>query len=623
MSTSYIGYKAIDKGYVDWASAAKDLNATLEANRKEKQTKRKELEDATRETINKLGNYQAGRSQTANNIFYDFADNSKTAIFELNKQLKSGNLSYNDYKKSYQNLQDGTAEIKKNLATWNAEYESIRKGQESINGKPPEDSAITLYMAQNHGSLLDIQNSMFYTDPVNLRVYHAKAGENGVPAPGSLRDVLTINNRENSRVKRVDIQSRLDEFTPEIAKYEFIGTTTGRKISDPTVRDNFQKFRADTIKSIASNDRAMASILFDSSSKEYKLASDISEIPEGAREDYILLGYDGNSIIQPQLTEKQREFAKQTVGNAFDVRVERGVTETAESRAKVATGISSKQDDATFKLYVDAAAGDRASLTSIINRPDSKISNVVSPSREEASANPEEAKIRVFDKNKKEYESIDFYKRDRNGNLIQQKDSEGNLLTDASGNPVYFEKTNLEIGKELMNISGITISTIEDIEAKYSPRQIGAGFGDLPEPSVTGFDDKTAIAGEIQPSASEAIDEVFEENEMPTEPSGISGLVGGITGESSKYKQNLRNRANTITSAISNEFARKVGVTPQVNILGNGEQAEFTIGNTSVTVNLANQAGTQKTLRKLWTDLTSSLSKTKPSDEVEDSRELD
>ena len=51
MSTSYMGYKAIDKGYVDWASAAKDLNATLEANRKEKQTKRKELEDATRETV--------------------------------------------------------------------------------------------------------------------------------------------------------------------------------------------------------------------------------------------------------------------------------------------------------------------------------------------------------------------------------------------------------------------------------------------------------------------------------------------------------------------------------------------------------------------------------------------
>ena len=378
MSTSYIGYKAVDKGYVDWASAAKDLNATLEANRKEKQLKRKELEDATRDTVNKLGDYQAGRSQTANNIFYDFADNSKTAIFELNKQLKSGNLSYNDYKKAYQNLQDGTAEIKKNLETWNAEYESILKGQESIDGKPPEDSAITLYMAQNHGSLLDIQNSMFYTDPVNLRVYHAKAGENGVPKPGSLRDVLTINNKENSRVKRVDVQSRLDEFTPEIAKYEFIDSQ-GFKVSNATGRgETFKKFREDTINSIASDDRAMASILYDSSSKEYTLVSDISEIPEDAnREDYILLGYDGNSIIQPQLTEKQREFAKQTVGNAFDVRVERGVTETTESRAKVATGISSKQDDATFKLYVDAAAGDRASLTSIINRPDSKISSVV------------------------------------------------------------------------------------------------------------------------------------------------------------------------------------------------------------------------------------------------------
>ena len=381
MSTSYIGYKAIDKGYVDWASAAKDLNATLEANRKEKQTKRKELEDATRETVNKLGNYQAGRSQTANNIFYDFADNSKTAIFELNRQLKSGNLSYNDYKKAYQNLQDGTAEIKKNLETWNAEYESIRKGQESIDGKPPEDSAITLYMAQNHGSLLDIQNSMFYTDPVNLRVYHAKAGENGVPVPGSLRDVLTINNKQNSRIKRVDIQSRLDEFTPEIAKYEFIGTTTGRKISDPTVRDNFQKFRANTIKSIASDDRAMASILYDSSSKEYTLVSDISEIPEDAnREDYILLAYDGNSIIQPQLTEKQKKLAEETVGNAFDVRVDRSVTETAESRTKA----SNRQKDITnIKAIGELYYGDEGQVSSALQVVQSIKDNVTSVERTE------------------------------------------------------------------------------------------------------------------------------------------------------------------------------------------------------------------------------------------------
>ena len=410
MSTSYIGYKAIDKGYVDWASAAKDLNATLEANRKEKQTKRKELEDATRETVNKLGDYQAGRSQTANNIFYDFADNSKTAIFELNKQLKSGNLSYNDYKKAYQNLQDGTAEIKKNLETWNAEYETILKAQESIDGKPPEDSAITLYMAEKHGSLLDIQNSMFYTDPVNLRVYHAKAGENGVPVAGSLRDVLTINNTQNSRVKRVDIQSRLDKFTPEIAKYEFIGTTTGRKISDPTVRKNFQKFREDTINSIASDDRAMASILFDSSSKEYTLVSDISEIPEdGNREDYILLGYDGNSIIQPQLTEKQREFAKQTVGNAFDVRVDRSVTETAESRAKA----SNRQKDITnIKAIGELYYGDEGQVSSALQVVQSIKDNVTSVERTET-------EIIVTDKEGK-ITRIPF--RNSKGELIPQEE---------------------------------------------------------------------------------------------------------------------------------------------------------------------------------------------------------
>jgi len=125
---SYLGYQR-DNTFVDYATIAKDLSDTLAANKKEKQTKKQELEDATRETINKLGQYQEGRSQTANNIFYDFADNSKKSLFELNRQLKSGQLTYNDYKKAYQNLQDGTAEIKTNLKSWNGKYEEMLERQ--------------------------------------------------------------------------------------------------------------------------------------------------------------------------------------------------------------------------------------------------------------------------------------------------------------------------------------------------------------------------------------------------------------------------------------------------------------------------------------------------------------
>jgi len=498
MSTSYIGYKAIDKGYVDWASAAKDLNATLEANRKEKQTKRKELEDATRETVNKLGDYQAGRSQTANNIFYDFADNSKTAIFELNKQLKSGNLSYNDYKKAYQNLQDGTAEIKKNLETWNAEYESIRKGQESIDGKPPEDSAITLYMAQNHGSLLDIQNSMFYTDPVNLRVYHAKAGENGVPVAGSLRDVLTINNKQNSRLKRVDIQSRLDEFTPEIAKYEFIGTTTGRKISDPTVRDNFQKFRANTIKSIASDDRAMASILYDSSSKEYTLVSDISEIPEDAnREDYILLGYDGNSIIQPQLTEKQKKLAEETVGNAFDVRVDRSVTETAESRTR---GVGRQKDITNIKAIGELYYGDKGEVASALQVVQAIKPDVTSVERTET----------------------DVVVTDSDGNIVRIpfRDNEGNLIPQQE----WIKGAAAQLA-DITNVNEAIKNAGLDVTRGFAQKSIGEFGIETPPKKVT----RGEVATIINP--------VLEEN-----PIGRLGLTG------------RGDRANALESRLDTTF---------------------------------------------------------------------
>lgn len=593
---SYLGYKKVEKGYVDYASIAKDLSDTLIANKREKQQKRQELEDATRETINKLGQYQEGKSQTANNIFYDFADNSKKSLFELNKQLKSGNLTYNQYKKAYQNLQDGTAEIKKNLESWNSKYNEILERQKSKDGKLPDGSQIEMFMAEQHGGLLDLQTSMFYTDPVSLRVYHGQKGDDGKVIDGSLRDVLTINNKQNSQFDRVDIEGALDGYTDKIAKYEFIGSTTGYEIQDPTARSGFKTFRENTVKAIAGNDRAMASILVDSSDGEYQLTTDVSKKGD---ENFIVLEYDGNSIIQPSLTENQRKAAEDVVRTAFDQRIERGISDTAKTRVTAAKGAAKEEDDSTFKLYIDAAAGDRAALTSIINRPDSNISNIVTPTREDAVKNPETAKIRVFGKNGKEYEQIDFYKRDRNGKLIQQRDAEGNLLTDANGNPVYVEKTNIEIGKELMNISGIKIPTIEDIEAKYSPRQIGAGFGELPEPEVTGFDDKTLIAGEVQPSASENIDAVFEENTMPTEPV-IKTRFTGMQG----YRKNLKERANKITSAISNEFARKIGQTPQIDILGDGEQAEIRFGGTTEILDLTNQAGTQKALRELWQKIT-------------------
>ena len=600
---SYLGYQR-DNTFVDYATIAKDLSDTLAANKKEKQEKRQELEDATRETVNKLGQYQEGRSQTANNIFYDFADNSKKSLFELNRQLKSGQLTYNDYKKAYQNLQDGTAEIKTNLESWNKKFEELQERQKSKDGKLPPASQIEAFMAEQQGSLLDLQTSMFYTDPVSLRVYHGQKGEDGQLVQGSIRDVLTINNKRNSEFDRTDIQGALDQYTPEIAKYEFISSETGFKVKSATARPGFQKFRTETIDAITANDRAMASILVDSSDGTYQLTTDASKKGD---ENFIVLEYDGNSIIQASLTEKQRQAAKDVVGNAFDMRIERGIGETAETRVRAAKGAGKEEEDATFKLYTDAAAGDRASLTSIINRPDSNISNVVTPTREDAAAKPEEAKIRVFDKNGKEYEQIDFYRRDRNGNLIQQRDAEGELLVDSQGNPVYVEKTNLEIGKELMNISGIKIPTIEDIEAKYSPRQIGAGFGKLPEKEVIKFDDKTEVGGNILPSASETIDTAFEENTVPTAP----GLRDRIMGGKRRYEQQLKNRANTITSAISNEFARKIGVTPDINILGNGEQAEIRFGGVTQILDLTDQAGTQKLLRDFW----SKVSGIKPENE--------
>ena len=458
---SYLGYKAVDKGYVDYASIAKDLSDTLAANKKEKQEKRQELEDATRETINKLGQYQEGRSQTANNIFYDFADNSKKALFELNKQLKAGGLTYNEYKKAYQNLQDGTAEIKTNLATWNTKYEEVLERQKSKNGKPPAASEIELFMAEQYGGLLDLQKSMFYTDPVSLRVYHGQKGEDGQLIQGSIRDVLTINNKQNSQFDRVDIQGSLDGYTADIAKYEFIGSTTGYRIQDPTARKGFEKFRTDTINAIAANDRAMASILVDSSEGQYKLTTDVSKKGD---ENFIVLEYDGNSIIQASLTEKQREAAKNVVGTAFDQRIERGIGETAESRARFAKGEKTKK---YFDLFVRAMAGDSGAQTDLINRKDIGISSIKFDTPVKGQEG--EAKMRITTSDGKVLVPVDLFRRT----------SDGKLARDENNNPI--RKTAEELAESAMNASGIAdIADIEEI-VRETPSRPAATKVDVKE----------------------------------------------------------------------------------------------------------------------------------------------
>lgn len=464
---SYLGYQR-DNTFVDYATIAKDLSDTLAANKKEKQEKRQELEDATRETINKLGQYQEGRSQTANNIFYDFADNSKKSLFELNKQLKSGQLTYNDYKKAYQNLQDGTAEIKKNLETWNSKYEEILERQKSKDGKLPPASQIESFMAEQQGGLLDLQTSMFYTDPVSLRVYHGQKGEDGQLVQGSIRDVLTINNKQNSEFDRTDIQGALDQYTPEIAKYEFISTATGFRVQNAAARPGFQKFRTETIDAIAGNDRAMASILVDSSDGTYQLTTDASKKGD---ENFIVLEYDGNSIIQASLTEKQRQAAKDVVGNAFDQRIERGIGETAESRARFAKGRETK---GIFDLFVRAMSGDSGAQTDLINRKDIGISSIKFDTVIAGSEG--DAKLRITTTDGRLLAPVDLFRRTPDGNLARDKD----------GNPI--RKTANELAESAMNASGIAdIADVEEIVRGTPAREAATSFdvkAPLPAPKT-------------------------------------------------------------------------------------------------------------------------------------------
>lgn len=453
---SYLGYKAVDKGYVDYASIAKDLSDTLAANKKEKQEKRQELEDATRETINKLGQYQEGRNQTANNIFYDFADNSKKALFELNKQLKAGGLTYNEYKKAYQNLQDGTAEIKTNLATWNTKYAELEERQRSKNGKLPEGSEIELFMAQQYGGLLDLQKSMFYTDPVSLRVYHGQKGEDGQLIQGSIRDVLTINNKQNSRFDRVDIQKSLDGYTDKIAKYELISTATGYRTQDASLRPDFKKFRNDVVTAILGNNRSMASILADNTD-DYTLTTDVNKKGD---DKFIVLEYDGNSIIQPSLTKKQEEAARGIVERAFDQRIERGIGETAESRARFVKGRETKS---TFDLFVRAMAGDSGAQTDLINREDIGISSIKFDNV--ITGQEADAKVRITTTDGRLLAPVDLFRRT----------SDGKLARDENNNPI--RKTANELAESAMNASGIAnIADIEEIVRETPTRAAATSF---------------------------------------------------------------------------------------------------------------------------------------------------
>jgi hypothetical protein len=197
----------------------------------------------------------------------------------------------------------------------------------------------------------DLKSKKIQVDPNTGNVLIGKLNDKGMFDPNSIVDVRTLSQPGNMIDYKLDLTAAVDTGTKNIKSFvEEKGITT---TTDPRKNPAVKQAMFDLAKSIASNPRAITSVLVDNTAKQYDfyykeqdLKSKLDEradyrneflksdgkspMTASERESYINeqrklfipVVLDANGTFQPNPTPEQQDEALKTVSNTIETRLE-------------------------------------------------------------------------------------------------------------------------------------------------------------------------------------------------------------------------------------------------------------------------------------------------------------
>jgi len=327
MAKTYVGYvKREVKDEIDWASIGSGISDMLLAERKAREDKKKEIDDASREFAKVLTEAEGSEHTGINQFFLDGSNSISEIRLMQDRLLKSGQLRLRDYNIQRQNIVDGTNEMLSLVKDYDTKYkEKMARLQNE------ESAAQEIYQMEQIEGFSNFQNHRLYVNPTNGQISVGKTvpGKGGINElsknPNDFSTMQALRNRLNMKIDRYDWSKNIQQGVDRIGRIKLVVNKLGVKTREGQKElENYEKSKTDWIDSMMTNSVNVGSMLTDWIGG-YSFTQDSFEA--GRDDSKILLVPDprqpSSGNLVPKLSDAQEKIVKERLEQEFDSRVDK------------------------------------------------------------------------------------------------------------------------------------------------------------------------------------------------------------------------------------------------------------------------------------------------------------
>jgi hypothetical protein len=330
--SEFAEYKPV--GILDWSEITGKLAGQIYSVGAEKQQRRAELDELTKESERGMANPYMTNSQTYNTMTLKATQQGRDLQLTWHKALKNGEMTYSEYKGKVNNLMKSMGDFATASKDYDKTFQDIMQRQADQSG-----SGMELVFADQYGKLGDIANSEMNWD-LEGNLYHKNL------KTGEMNNMAALNRGQNAIWNRVDPSKEAEKFT-ETWKSDRLWQDVGREgwYAKETWHNNPKAALAlnQAVQSMTSVPKNVASILVDSmgitpiawtnqseyNEKRNAAIENIKQLKaqsgntitdediEAIDMSMIQITRDGENFAVPKLNKKQQEAAEEFVRNTL------------------------------------------------------------------------------------------------------------------------------------------------------------------------------------------------------------------------------------------------------------------------------------------------------------------
>lgn len=337
MATKYGYVERNLENDVNWGSVGKGFSDMLLAERDERKAKKEFLNDQMVQTQDALKKSPLGYNTNYNDKMISLSSNGSSFLYALEKDLKQGRISPEDYLRTIQRMNGSLDEIFNLSNNYNALYE------EHLNRVDSEGASyMETKLFEDIDNMTKFNEYDFFLDSSGIiGAAPLVKGADGLTTidPTKARSAQAIYNLAQNFINKIPLEEETKAASDRLAKF-VRETSTAASYKNPGMTKSYDDIRQmpeySTLKEalidgILSTDNKTASVLVDHI-RGYEPETNLEKIPAADREKYVYLNTLNGKEATAELTKDQTKIARDRVGLLLEGMISSEYGEQATSK---------------------------------------------------------------------------------------------------------------------------------------------------------------------------------------------------------------------------------------------------------------------------------------------------